>query len=162
MSENQEIPQKDDLMKQLKVCETLSLFTDIQARLGRLLPDDYVQFISTHDGAIGFVGHSYVSLWPVADLISLNEEHEILEYVPQLFAFGSDGGNELYCFDLRYDSMPVVQVPMIGMAKDTIEHCASSFTEFLEWLEQQEIDDSPMPDFDDLPEHWKPFFPKTT
>lgn len=101
---------------------------------GKELPGDYVDFLKIADGGEGFVGKSYVILWGVGDLVSLNQGYEVENYAPGLLIFGSDGGGEAFGFDTRTPEWPIVQVPFVGMAWELARPISASFTRFLEHL----------------------------
>src|SRR6476620_2231773 len=64
-------------------------------------PPDYAEFMAEHDGGEGSVGDAYLSLWPAAELIDLNQSYRLADFAPDLVAFGSDGGGECFAFDRR-------------------------------------------------------------
>lgn len=110
-----------------------------QAVAGVELPPEYVQFVKRSNGAEGFVGESsYLMLWPVEELLEMNEAYEIKEYAPGLLLFGSDGGGEAYAFDLRYMHKPIVRVPFVGLSIDDIVHVGDTFSAFLKALSEVE------------------------
>lgn len=95
------------------------------------LPADYVELMRKSNGAEGPIGHSgYIALWPVDQLKSLNDAYSVNELAPGLLLFGSDGGETAYAFDLQ-DSMTVVEVPFIGMNRDSALRVGRSLTDFL-------------------------------
>lgn len=110
----------------------LSTIEQLQLNLGIKLPDDYLNFFLRSDGADGAVGETgYVSLWPIHELINLNEGYRVREFAPGLLLFGSDGGGEAFAFDLRDMAMPIVGVPFVGMSLEEAKPLAPTFTEFL-------------------------------
>jgi len=94
-------------------------------------PADFVEFVGSFDGAEGWVGDSYVSLWPAADVIANNETIQVDALAPGLLLFGSDGGTEAYGFDRRANPWLVVRVPFVGLSRDRIEVIATSVTDWL-------------------------------
>ncbi|MBN8781337.1 SMI1/KNR4 family protein [Thiobacillus sp.] len=96
------------------------------------LPEDYVDFLLHSNGADGPVGETgYVSLWAIDELSELNRGYRVEEFAPGLLLFGSDGGDEAFAFDLRDSSMPIVEVPFIGVSLDEARPLAATFTEML-------------------------------
>lgn len=50
-------------------------------------PKEYLSFLLTANGGEGWVGeNSYLSLWKIDEIISLNEAYEISEFAPGLIA----------------------------------------------------------------------------
>lgn len=111
-----------------------SVLKKLQLDLGISLPFEYVDFLVDCNGAEGDIGSSYLVLWPVEEIILLNEEFGVHEFAPGLLLFGSDGGGEGYAFDTRLNPMPVVEVPFVGMDHKYARMCGQTFTEFLEFL----------------------------
>ncbi|WP_024619451.1 SMI1/KNR4 family protein [Pseudomonas kilonensis] len=103
----------------------------------RHLPADYYQLLAFSDG-----GECPCSAPPFnfcldsADTASDAELIAILDRIaPSLFVFGSDGGGQLFAFDLR-GSEPWPIVTFDGVDPDgSIEIVASNFTEFLKWVD---------------------------
>lgn len=99
---------------------------------GLKLPEDYVGFLLRSNGADGPVGETgYVSLWAINELSELNIGYRVGEFAPGLLLFGSDGGDEAFAFDLRDATMPIVEVPFIGMSLDEARPLAATLTEML-------------------------------
>lgn len=101
------------------------------------LSDDYKQFLGRANGGEGFVGETYVILWPVERLRELNSAYQVEEYAPGLLLFGSDGGGEAFAFDMRSPAKPIVYVPFVGMEQDLARPIAPNFTEFLQDLRRR-------------------------
>ena len=114
--------------------------------LGVHLPDDYVEFISRHNGAMGYVGDSSIRLFAFQTLYQWNHDQRVSEAAPQLIFFASNGAEELYAFDKRVEPMRIVQVPRQGMSMRDALLCGTNFAEFLNYLERDEVG----PHVDDL------------
>ena len=125
-----------ELIAQLELGQGISSTSiqDVQSKLGLRLPGDYVNFILSFNGGEGFVGNSYLVLWPIEEIIPMNEACQVQKFAPGLLLFGSDGGGEAYAFDTRSDSMSVVKVSFVGMSLAEAEVIARTFTDFLEYL----------------------------
>jgi cell wall assembly regulator SMI1 len=99
---------------------------------GILLPLDYKNFMSTHDGGEGFVGEQYLILWRAGELLEFNRDYEVEKYSPGLVLFGSNGGGEAFAFDARPgENMRIRIVPFIGMSLGDAKYVAESFEKFL-------------------------------
>jgi SMI1 / KNR4 family (SUKH-1) len=103
-------------------------------RFNFAFPADYYQFMSQYDGGEGFIGEHYLVLWKNSQLKQFNDEYEFSIYAPGLVAFGSNGGGEALAFDTRVEPYSVVIVPFIGMCDDDAIPLASSFSDFLNRL----------------------------
>jgi hypothetical protein len=106
---------------------------NIEKQLGTQLPAEYLEFLKIMDGAEGFIGQSYVMLWPGEELLSMNEAYEVQKWAPGLLIIGSDGGGEAFGFDTR-SGWEIVEVPFIGMEWDYAIPMGKSFSEFLSRL----------------------------
>lgn len=95
------------------------------------LPIEYMDFVAEFDGAEGWVGDEYVSLWAVADLWRFNHGLRLDLDAPGLVLFGTNGGGEGFGFDTRGGGQRVVMVPMIGMAWDLAIPQAEDFSQWL-------------------------------
>jgi SMI1 / KNR4 family (SUKH-1) len=102
---------------------------------GIRLPNEYTAFLKTRNGGEGFIGNeSYLILWKVGDLQSLNSAYEVKAYVPDLLIFGSDGGGEAYAIDYSDPALAIVAVPFVGMERGLVRKISSNFNEFLNAL----------------------------
>ena len=102
---------------------------------GLQLPEDYLLFLQQANGGEGFIGaKTYLILWPLEQLVEMNNSYRVSEYAAGLFVFGSDGGGEAFAFDTRTAEMPIVSVPFVGMDLEAIRPQALTFTAFLERL----------------------------
>jgi hypothetical protein len=102
---------------------------DAIARLRRELapqvPEDFLTFLSAHDGAEGALG----VLAPAAEVGRGRDLYSELDHLRDFVIFGSDGGGEVFAFDARAQ---VVVVPWIGGTEDAIPQ--GTFDEFLHRL----------------------------
>lgn len=125
----------------LKIAQKLTTTTgatgtalmDLSSALGHSLPDQYMEFMRFSNGAEGSIAEcSYLVIWPIEEIISLNELNAVRDVAPELLLFGSDSGSTGYAFDTSSADMPIVQVDLI--LTDVREPVASTFFEFLEKL----------------------------
>jgi hypothetical protein len=99
-----------------------------QVRAG--LPSAYLEFLQSTGGGEGDLGvePGWIQFWPAEQLIDLNRSYEVELNLPGFFGFGSNGGGELFAFDMRGDGEPqVVMVPFIPMAASEARVIAPSF-----------------------------------
>ena len=71
-------------------------------------------------------------VWPAEEAIVATAEYEMPRYLPEYFAFGGNGGGELFVVPIAFvnERQPVYMVPAIGMAARELREIAPSFTEF--------------------------------
>lgn len=99
------------------------------------MPEDYLLFLQQANDGEGFIGpKAYLILWPVEQLVDINNSYRVSEYAAGLFVFGSDGGSKAFAFDMRTAEMPIVSVPFVGMDLGAIRLQAPTFHAFLERL----------------------------
>lgn len=101
------------------------------------LPRTYLRFMQACNGARGRIPYDtgFLDLWPLERVIERNREHHIDRDLPGFFAFGTDGGDELYLFDLRKDDgAPVCSVSTKDLEPGSVAPLTNSFSEFLEGI----------------------------
>lgn len=99
------------------------------------LPSELREFVQRADAAEGFVGDSYLAMWPIASIADLNTKARVAQYAPDLILFATDGGGEGYGFERQGGA--IVNVPMIGMGRVARTPAGDSFNGFLRWLVEQ-------------------------
>ena len=86
------------------------------------LTNTYLSLLRTANGGEAEIGAntdsdaSYLVLWAASEVVPFNADYEIRKYAPAFFAFGSNGGGELFAFDTRISDDSVFMLPMIGMS----------------------------------------------
>ena len=88
------------------------------ALLPKPLPDDYTAFLRRANGGEGFIGERYVRLWRAEELIDMNRGYEVVQFFPDMFFIGTDGGGEAYAFNVSGTDGAVFEVPFIGLPCD--------------------------------------------
>src|SRR5438128_1412477 len=86
-----------------------------------VLPKAYVDFIEASDGWEGFLAGDgdYVILWSKELIQEYYEDCVMEKYLdPRWFAFGSNGGGEMLCFDIGSRDEGVYWLPFIGMSDE--------------------------------------------
>ena len=111
---------------------------DLKEINGMELPDDYLEFMHKHNGGEGNVGNnSYMQIVRLEEVIEYNNDYEVFEYFPDCFAFGTDLGGNLFCYNLKRKFY--FSIDACSMEDDDIMFEADSFYEFIEgWDEQFE------------------------
>lgn len=94
---------------------------DRYARLRNKLPPSYVKFMESRDGWAGDLGDElgYVDVWS-RDRVQENwRGYQMANRLSdRWFAFGSDGGGEMLCFDLESESDAIFWINFISMSDE--------------------------------------------
>jgi hypothetical protein len=101
------------------------------------LPPEYLDFFRHANGGEGdlAVGPGWFQLWPVEQVVDLNQAYGLKETLPGFFGIGSDGGGELLAFDTRAEPpWPVAAVPFIPLTATNAIKVALDFTAFVSCL----------------------------
>lgn len=101
-------------------------------------PDDYVAFMTEHDGGEGFIGDQYVILYKAAEIPGYNRDYEIERFAPGFVLFGTNGGGEAFVFDTREGEHSVAMVPFIGISHNDAIGVGASFSDFVSRLIRRE------------------------
>ena len=103
------------------------------------LPADYLDFLRFSNGGGGDFGidSDWYYLWPAEEVLQLNRDYEIQQWVPGFFAIGSDGGGEALVFDTRTSApWKLYKISFSCLAEDEILLVAESFATFIQTLGQ--------------------------
>lgn len=118
---------------ELNAPTSMQIFAEVESQLGIKFPQDYVDFMLLSNGCEGIIGDSYLRIWPIEDIIKMNQAYEVDEYVPGLIIFGTNGGGEAFAFDKRTESIKYIMVPFMFDFDDVIE-LGDSLINFFERL----------------------------
>jgi hypothetical protein len=110
---------------------TLDEIAAAELALGFDLPRQYLDFVRLVDGGEGWVGETYISMWPVSELVELNALARVGDFAPHLTLFGTDGGTGSLAFDRRGDGITFSTVPIVGLALGLEERGVATFGQFL-------------------------------
>ncbi len=98
------------------------------------LPESYFAFLAETNGAEGDLGvePGWFVVWPAEEARVASHEYQLPEHLPGFFAFGGNGGGELFVLPVGADTarQPVYMVPAIGMAQEHLVEVAPSFADF--------------------------------
>jgi hypothetical protein len=94
------------------------------------LPERFIEFYSSTNGAIISSEENYTELWPLTEIIQLNVDYNVNEYAPEFLFFGSDGGDT--AFSIEKKTGYIYNIPFIGMSKEEASFICKTFNEFLE------------------------------
>ena len=82
------------------------------------IPDEYFKYLRSGkqtDGELS-IDPRWYQLWPENELEELNEGYGVKEYLTGYYAFGTNGGGELFTFDTNGR---IYMFPTVGMEEDT-------------------------------------------
>ncbi len=83
----------------------------VQAALGVTFPEDLVSFLRDSNGAEGLIGDGYLNLFPVEELVELNEIPLMGLPNRRFVLFASDGGGESSVLDASADPPRILEIP---------------------------------------------------
>jgi hypothetical protein len=104
-----------------------------------VLPDAYLAFLRASNGGSGDLGiePGCFDLWPAEELLELNAVYEVPANVPGYFAFGGDGGGEMFAFRIVAGrATEVYMIPFIGMEEGDAVLISIDFVHFREAMGQ--------------------------
>ena len=99
------------------------------------LPKTYLQFLLQGNGGEGELGiePGWLQMWPVEKVMEYNNGYEIPQWLPRFFGFGSNGGGELFAFDLQSPRPgKIYMIPFGDMREEQAMLIAEDFTAFEE------------------------------
>lgn len=95
------------------------------------LPNDYQEFLTWSNGGEGYVGKNYLSLWKLEDIVQLNMDYQIQEFLKKdCLVFGTDGGGVCYGFDFASKGK-VFKSSLGDLDVEEMEFLANDFKSFL-------------------------------
>jgi hypothetical protein len=77
-------------------------------------PAGYLDYLAADKPIEGFVGKSYLSLWPIDQLRELNDLLETQTFATGLLVVGTNGNVEAYGIDQTREPAVFVNVPLVG------------------------------------------------
>ena len=114
---------------------------DLYLEKKAILPPSYVEHIEAYNGWEGDPGDGigYIVVWDKETIQDRWESYEMAEHLGEdWFPFGSNGGDEMMCFDLRAGGDTVFWLPYIGMADETPLLRFDSFTQLARKIKEIE------------------------
>jgi hypothetical protein len=110
--------------------------TSAERALGFKFPDLVRQVYAMSDGLEGRLAPAarYFILWTPELVVAQNEAHDEQKEGRKLVLFGSDGGDEVFAFDLEREGPPVLALPSIGIWSEDALACGRDFAEFIDRL----------------------------
>jgi SMI1 / KNR4 family (SUKH-1) len=119
---------------------TISLkttFEEVEDFINFKLPDDYKFFAKNYLDFEESIGEEYVRLLDFDELIEVNTDYEILEYLTTTLIIGGNAGGEYIAIEqTEQNNLRIILSPYIVFEKEAHIEIGSSFTDFLERLDK--------------------------
>ncbi len=100
------------------------------------LPNDLIDYLRSDAPSEGGLLRDpwWFSLWPEADIETMNLKYEVRELAPTLYGFGSNGGGEMFAFNRQGH---VLTVPFIGMGDKEAQVFSTTWRDFTMAMESR-------------------------
>lgn len=93
---------------------TIDMIEKVEKEWNVLLPNEYKQLLLFSNGVEGPIGDmGYLSIWPIDEIVELNQEYAVDEFLPGIKYFGSDGADIAYGFEFDKDEILIIEIPLI-------------------------------------------------
>ncbi|MDI9862290.1 SMI1/KNR4 family protein [Flectobacillus roseus] len=110
-------------------------FEEVEKIIGFKLPEDYKSYAIKYSEFEDMIGEQNLRLWNFDEILEINEEYEIFEYLPKTLGIGDNGSGEFIAIEkLKNRKIRIVLSPFI-IEQDAHIEIGNSFTNFLERLE---------------------------
>lgn len=104
----------------------------VEKKMGIVFPNEYKEIMLYSNGMEGPIGEEgYLCIWPIEEIIPLNEEYSVSEFTPGIVYFGSDGGDVAYGFDYNHEEVLVIEIPFMSIHIEDEKIYSTSFYDFL-------------------------------
>lgn len=101
------------------------------------IPQNYIDFMTEHNGGEGDIGESWLILFPIEELKEINDSYNVPEYLPDHIIVGSNGGGEFFGIDPdgKYFIVPsLLDMDEITILCDDIKILSNKINQFWESL----------------------------
>ena len=100
------------------------------------LPEDYLDFMSEHNGGEGALGkHNYGCFYRLEELDEINSEYEVQTNWPGYLVIGSDMGGQLWAYNP--EKRIYCQIDSENIDDDAYYTLSNSFEEFLKNMDEE-------------------------
>ena len=111
-------------------------FEKVEDFINFKLPDDYKFFAKNYLDFEESIGEEYVRLLDFDELIEINTDYEILEYLTKTLIIGGNAGGEYIAIEqTEQNNLRIILSPYIVFEKEAHIEIGNSFTDFLERLD---------------------------
>ena len=109
---------------------------EVERRFGVRLPDDYRRFLLTKGWMDEFLppANAYLSIYPVDEVVAVNEAADVQSRFPGAIVIGSDGSRERLTYDFRHGRSSLVLLDITAEDWSAALYQATSLTALLEQL----------------------------
>lgn len=108
------------------------MFEDIEKQIGFTLPNDYKFFLENYEGFEDFIGHEFVALWDMNEILMRNRESGIFKHLPLTIAIGNNPSSEFIGIEfVDNHKYRIVLSPFIDLDTQYHIEIGNSFTDFL-------------------------------
>lgn len=128
------------MMSEMEFAEPVNddFIETVEHTMNIVFPEQYKRFMKLTNGAEGPLGdNSYLSIWPLDEIASLNDDYGVSKFTPGLVYFGSDGGGTAYAFDFRAVPPVIVEFPFDSIDIDDAVKIADTIDGFIATLYQR-------------------------
>jgi hypothetical protein len=96
--------------KVIRMAASEDKIVEVERHFSVRFPEDYRRFLLTHGSMSQFLppANSYLSLYPIEEVIPFNEAGDIQERFPGAIVIGGDGSREMLAYDFRHDQATLV------------------------------------------------------
>ena len=95
-----------------------------------MLPEGFIEFYTATNGAFVYADITYIALWPINEMVQMNLNYQVEDFMPDFFIFGSNGGLESFAIEKKTGY--IYNVPFISSGKDAIFVCKKFNELFIE------------------------------
>lgn len=111
---------------------TIRKIKEVEKKIGIAFPNEYKEIMLYSNGMEGPIGEEgYLCIWPIEEIIPLNDKYSVSEFTPGIVYFGSDGGDVAYGFDYNNEKILVIEIPFDSIHIEDEKVYSTSFYEFL-------------------------------
>ena len=111
-------------------------FDEIEKLIGFRLPEDYKFFLNNFKERECLIGQEYLRLWDIDSLLENNNGYQILTYLTDTLAIGTNMGGEFIAIEyLSPNKHHIVLSDFIGLDKENYIEIGASFTDMFSRLE---------------------------
>lgn len=115
----------------------------LRTQSGLDLPRAYLAFFEQSNGGDGDLGIApgWLSLWSIEEVLGLNRDYEVQQWIPGFFGFGTNGGGELLAFDTRTPHpWKIYMIPFVPMDANDALLVAEDFASFAQAIGRSQDD----------------------
>jgi hypothetical protein len=113
--------------------------TKVERYFGVRFPDDYRRFLAAQGSMGQFVppAGDYLAIYPIDQVIGINQAGSIPQRFPQAVVIGDDGSREMLAYDFREDPPALVLLDITAEGWPAALYQAPSLTALLERFPQR-------------------------